>query len=144
MIEIKKVNSFRTRRNLLVKLQTAFPYLNTAHYNSTEYLIAVEDHKIVGCIGLCTNDIFYDGLICNLWVADDYRRQGIAKKLLREVVLRNPKVKTYRAYVCEQNDNSRKFFQKYFVHASGFEVNKKLLLQYMSVAEAIINRIGVN
>lgn len=82
--------------------------------SQTDYLVAEDEGKIVGYIGIW--DVLGEGNITNVAVAPAYRRQGIGRLLIESLLLRHPDLKAVYLEVRESNTAARKLYE-----AFGFE-----------------------
>ena len=92
--------------------------LETWKQRQTMLLIAREDRKIIGYLILYF--VLEDGEIARIAVADEYRRKGVAGKMLRELALlcRENGVNRLMLDVRESNEAARAFYVK-----QGFEID---------------------
>ena len=92
--------------------------LETWKQRQTMLLIALEDRKIIGYLILYF--VLEDGEIARIAVADEYRRKGVAGKMLRELALlcRENGVNRLMLDVRESNEAARAFYVK-----QGFEID---------------------
>ena len=91
--------------------------LETWKQRQTMLLIALEDRKIIGYLILYF--VLEDGEIARIAVADEYRRKGVAGKMLRELALlcRENGVNRLMLDVRESNEPAKAFYVR-----QGFEV----------------------
>ena len=92
--------------------------LETWKQRQTMLLIALEDRKIIGYLILYF--VLEDGEIARIAVADEYRRKGVAGKMLRELAMlcRENGVNRLMLDVRESNEAARAFYVK-----QGFEID---------------------
>lgn len=92
--------------------------LETWKQRQTMLLIALEDRKIIGYLILYF--VLEDGEIARIAVADEYRRKGVAGKMLRELALlcRENGVNRLMLDVRESNEPAKAFYVR-----QGFEVD---------------------
>lgn len=92
--------------------------LETWKQRQTMLLIALEDRKIIGYLILYF--VLEDGEIARIAVADEYRRKGVAGKMLRELALlcRENGVNRLMLDVRESNEPAKAFYAR-----QGFEVD---------------------
>lgn len=76
------------------------------------YLVAEVDGRVVGSIGM--TDICHEGCIDNVVVAEEYRGQGIAQKLLQELFKRGAErgVEAYTLEVRVSNQAAIHIYEK--------------------------------
>ena len=76
----------------------------------THYFIAVENDAVVGYAGLWK--ILDEGQITNIAVLPDYRRRGIADKLINALISSTSDIKSYTLEVRESNTAARALYEK--------------------------------
>ena len=83
----------------------------------TSYFIAVDSETVVGYAGLWK--VVDEGQITNIAVSPQYRRQGIANRLINELIERSPDIKSYTLEVRESNTAARTLYENLSFKAVG-------------------------
>ena len=78
--------------------------------NLTRYYIAVDGDVVVGYAGLWK--VLDEGQITNVAVSSEYRRKGIADRLVTALIESTPDIKSYTLEVRESNAAARTLYEK--------------------------------
>ena len=92
---------------------------------------AYSDNKIVGIVsfardGLDRVKLRHKGIMFRMYVSKDYRRQGIAKKLIEKLIERVRQISDIEQInltVISNNDNAKKLYEKFGFITFGSESN---------------------
>ena len=89
-------------------------YINYINDPSKYIYVCEIDNNIVGYIYVTTND--FKSKIDVLYVLSEYRKQGIASKLIEDYITyaKNNKIKTITISVLSNNIDAKKLYLKYF------------------------------
>ncbi len=119
-------------------------YKKPVYFNSTIDLVAVENEKIVGFIEVeieeevgdaCYLDTTVGGVVWNIGVLPEYRRNKIANKLLNAAILKAKNLNITRFEAWTQDDQpANKWYEK-----NGFKFIKSYLNVYATHSECLKN-----
>ena len=83
------------------------------------YLVALADGQVAGCCGYTSS--FNEATIDNVVVAEKFRNQGIARKMLRELILRGEEngVESFTLEVRVSNEAAIHIYEKFGFRSEG-------------------------
>lgn len=92
---------------------------------------AYSDNDLAGIVsftreGEGREKLRHKGILFRMYVSDDYRRQGIAKKLIAELIVRVKRISDIEQInltVIANNDNAKKLYEKFGFVTFGSESN---------------------